>query len=150
MIRTPSMEVSIRIPRLSGWSYRTWRRFFFVAAMWNILGSLPAIIAPGLNVRLFYGVSTDDFYTLALNRGFWIAVLVVGIGFLIIASDPAKHIGIVWLGIVGKVIVAASWFYGFIIDRATGIAAFVALSDSIFTLFFAYYIRKGTRNPTLP
>jgi len=121
-----------------------------VAAIWNILGSLPAIIAPGINMRLFYGVRTNDSYTLALNRGFWIAVLVVGIGYLIVAYDPAKRIGIIWLGIVGKIVVAASWFYYFIIDRATETAVFVALGDSIFTLCFVYYICRGTRNPKFP
>ncbi|UCD84282.1 MAG: hypothetical protein JSU92_13550 [Deltaproteobacteria bacterium] len=128
------------------WDYGSWRKFFFVAAAWNLIGAVPALVSPRLNLRLFYAVITDNYITLFLNRGLWWAILVFGIGYLIIASDPGKHLGIVIMGIIGKTIVAGHWLYLFSIDRATALAVFAVLGDSIFTLFFLLYLIQGPRS----
>src|SRR4030042_2141959 len=118
-----------------------WRLFFLAAGLWNWCGAVPAIFWPGLNLNLFYAITglqdyPLNYYLVFLNRSFWIAVLVFGLGYLIIASDPGKHLGIVVMGIIGKVIVALAWYYLFAMGKATGFAVFAATGDSLFTVFF--------------
>ncbi len=132
------------------WNYGTWRKFFAVAAAWNLLASIPAIILPQLNLEMFYGLVTDDFYTILLNRSFWAAVLIFGIGYLIIAYDPGKSLGIVIMGIIGKILVAVVWFYLFAVDLATALVVFGGTGDSIFTVFFVVYLLRGPRSMQQP
>ena len=132
--------------------YRRWRLFFLVSGLWNLGGAIPALVSPRLNLQLMYGIfKTDEsslrFYLEFLNRGFWMAVLVFGIGYLIIATNPGKHLGIVVMGIIGKVIVAMSWFFLFAMGKATGFAVFAATGDSLFTVFFILYLVRGPRSP---
>lgn len=133
-------------------TYRRWRLFFLVAGLWNLGGAIPALVSPRLNLQLMYGLSPTEesslwFYLELLNRGFWMAVLVFGIGYLIIATNPGKHLGIVVMGIIGKVLVALAWSYLFAIDKATGFAVFAAAGDSLFTIFFVLYLLRGPRSP---
>jgi hypothetical protein len=137
----------------SGTTYRGWRLFFLVSGIWNLSGAVPAIFWPGLNLNLFYAITEFqdyplNYYLVLLNRSFWIAVLVFGLGYLIIASNPGKHLGIVVMGIIGKVIVAVSWFYLFAMGKATGFAVFAAIGDSLFTVFFILYLVRGPRSPS--
>ena len=122
------------------WDYGKWRKFFLISACWNMFGAIPALIAPQLNMLIFYGVKTSDFYTLLLNRFAWVAILIFGIGYLIIAYDPKRSVGIVIMGIIGKTCVAVLWYYLFSIDRGTGFAVLAATGDSIFTLYFIAFL----------
>ena len=130
------------------WEYGKWRKFFLLSACWNMFGAIPALIAPRLNMLIFYGVKTDDFYMLLLNRFAWVAILIFGIGYLIIAYDPKRAVGIIIMGIIGKTCVAVLWYYLFGIDRATIFAVFAATGDSIFTLYFiAFLITNRESSP---
>ncbi|MBW1984939.1 MAG: hypothetical protein JRI53_09480 [Deltaproteobacteria bacterium] len=129
------------------WSYQGWRLFFLISAIWNLLGCIEGTLLPAKNMLRYYGVETDDSHTLFLNRSFWGAVLVFGIGYLIIAYDPGKHLGIVAMGIIGKILVSANWFYLYGTGRAKAPALFAAVGDSIFTFFFIVYLYSGVRIP---
>jgi hypothetical protein len=129
------------------WGYQGWRLFFLISAVWNLFGSIDGILRPANNMLRYYSLETDDNYTLFLNRSFWGAVFVFGIGYLIIAYDPGKHLGIVAMGIIGKILVSVNWFYLYGIGRAKSPALFAAVGDSLFTLFFIVYLYGGARIP---
>lgn len=122
------------------WDYGAWRKFFAVSGCWNMIGAIPAVISPRLNLKLMYGLSTNDYYNLMLNRSLWIAILIFGVGYFLIALDPRRYFGIIVMGIIGKIAVAVIWFHMFSIGTATFMAAFAATGDSIFTVFFILYI----------
>lgn len=130
-----------------GWSYRSWRIFFLVSALWNLSGSLPALAFPELNLELFYGITGADYYMVFLNRALWWAVLIFGIGYLIIAHDPGKNLGIVIMGIIGKTVIAVHWFYLYGIGRAEIFPVIAGAGDSTFTVFFVIYLWRGPRSP---
>ena len=140
--------MEIRRERLNPikWGYQTWRKFFLIAAMWNFSFAFPALLFPSLEVRLMYGIQTSDFYILYLNTAFFLTVLVFGIGYLIIAYDPGKHLGIVLMGIIGKTMVCIGFYYLFSIDRVTLLPVFGGTGDLLFTLYFIYYLKKGPRS----
>ncbi len=130
------------------WEYETWRKFFLVSALWNFCGAIPGIFFLFLSMRLFYGVQTDDYHTLFLSSLFWGAVLMFGIGFLIVANAPIKNLGIIVLGAVAKIIVAFVWYYIYFLykDRATIIVVSAATGDLAFAIYFCYYLAKGPRS----
>ena len=64
----PDMSEQKRHLYPSAWSYQGWRRFFLVSALWNLTGALPVMVWPELNLEMFYSLSTDDYYTIFLNR----------------------------------------------------------------------------------
>ena len=118
------------------WSYQAWQWFFVIAGCWNLLGAVDAILRPALNLEKYYGVQTDDFITIFLNRAFWIVVLIFGIGYFLIAINPILFYGIIVLGIIGKIAVAVSWIYLFKIGKGERISIFAASGDLLFTVFF--------------
>ncbi len=128
------------------WDYQAWRKFFRASALWNLSGAIPSILFPALNMSLFYGVETTDYYTLFLNRGLWFAILFFGVGYAIISTDPAKHWGIIVMGIIGKVTIAVMWFYLVFTCKATAAAFFAAFGDSCFTVLFVVYLVMGPRS----
>jgi len=128
------------------WDYPSWRKFFLIAGLWNFSFVLPAVLFPSLIVRLAYGLQTSDFYILFLNTAFYLAVFVFGIGYLIIAYDPGKHLGIIVMGIIGKSMVFFGFFYFYIIDRVTLLALSGGTGDLLFTFYFIYYLMNGPRS----
>ncbi len=118
------------------WDYQVWQWFFVVSGVWNLIGATDGLLRPALNLEKYYNVKTDDYYTLFLNRSFWWCVLIFGVGYLLIAYDPVLFYGIIVMGIIGKVIVAANWYYLYLRGRAQTAVIFGATGDSIFTVFF--------------
>ncbi len=131
----------------TAWGGEIWRKFFLVAALWNLSGAIPGILMPGLNLRLFYGIQTTDFHMLLLNTMFWGAVLVFGIGYLLVAKNPEKNPGIVVLGVISKTLVAVVWYYLYFFcdDRATILVVGGATGDVVFTGYFVYYLMRGAK-----
>ena len=125
------------------WNHQSWRKFFAVSALWNFFGSIPAIVFPKLNMLLFYGERTEDYYALFFNRGLWVVVFIFGIGYLLVSVNPMRFTGIIIMGIIGKVTVIGTWFYMYSIERATGLAIFGATGDSLFTLLFILFLIRG-------
>ena len=101
-----------------------------------MLGAISGIVKSALNLEKFYNVKTDDFITIFLNRSFWLFVLVFGIGYFLIAANPILFYGIIIMGIIGKIIVAANWFYMFIIGKGKKILIGAAAGDLLFAVFF--------------
>ena len=132
------MDISPEIINSS--SYQNWRIFFAVAASWNLIGAVGSLIAPRMNLTKFYGIETDDYHMIFLNRAIWLVVLMFGCGYLAIAYSPVDHVDIIVFGIAGKILIAISWFYLFARGRAKIWAFLAAFGDSIFTVFFILFL----------
>ena len=130
----------------SNWDYQTWRKFLVIAGIWNFSFALPALLFPSFMVRLMYGFQTSDFYILYLNSSFFGTFLIFGIGYLLIAYDPGKNLGIVLLGIIGKTIVGIAFYYLYNMDRVTIMPVLAGTGDLIFTFYFIYYLTRGPRS----
>jgi len=128
------------------WDYRTWRKFFYIAALWNFFFSIPALIFPSLQVQLMYGFKTTSFYILYLNTALFITVLIFGIGYFMIAQAPEKNLGLVKLGIIGKTVVGVGFYALFSAGRVTFIPVLGGTGDLIFTFYFITYLLAGPRS----
>ncbi|MCK5130711.1 MAG: hypothetical protein KAR40_00990 [Candidatus Sabulitectum sp.] len=127
------------------WEYATWRKLFLISAIWNFAGAIPGILFPALSMRLFYGIQTDNYHTLFLTSLFWGTVFLFGIGYLIVANAPVKNLGIIAMGVTGKVILASAWYciYFLCKGRATIVVVGAATGDLIFAIYFCCYLFKN-------
>lgn len=123
------------------------RNWFLAAALWNLAGALPGLIDPsGMFEREFGRVLTDP-VQVAIYRGAWGTALLYGLGFLIVARDPARHSGIVVMGGLGKTLFAANLAYMHLSGWTSWFAIVVILGDivfvGVFTLYFMRLRRRG-------
>lgn len=86
---------------------RSWRIFFAVAGVFNILGGLSGLLLNDDNLRR-HDLPAPN-YPFAFQLLF-IAVMILGVGYLILARDPYHNRGIAWIGLLTKL---AGFFMNF-------------------------------------
>ena len=120
-----------------------------VAAAWNLVGAALVFANLSRHIALFFGRNAviDDPIAMLNTIGFWGSVVLFGIGYLIVAANPAKNHGIIFLAIIGKVAVFLIWTWYWWRGYATALALFGGVGDLIFAvllMFFLLRIRKLT------
>jgi hypothetical protein len=129
------------------WDMGAWRLFFLVAGLWNLSGAIPAIVRPEKNLQQFYRIKTGDDVAVTMNRTFWVMVLLFGVGYLAIAYDPVLFYGIIFMGIVGKILVALNWYYQKASGRLQNIGVFAATGDLLFAVLFIFSLFSPAITP---
>lgn len=79
---------------------KAWSRFFFVAGLFNILGGIVGFLT--LEDQLASMGRPAPLYPFAFELLF-LAVAILGVGYLMVARDPLRHRGIVWIGLLTKI-----------------------------------------------
>ena len=119
-----------------------WSMMFVGAAAFNFLMGGPIFFASGWSYRLAYVGDTPD-STLRFWGDFGFAVLLIGVGYAIVARDVTRNRGIVWLGILAKlfdvVAISSRWMHGI----ARPLALVPAAIDGSFVLLFVLFLRTG-------
>jgi hypothetical protein len=119
------------------------RRFFRIAAAWNLLAAGGAMLQPALVYRMDYGYDGPiEGIWLQLHYGFWLCVAVFGVGYALVAADPTKNRGIVVMGVVGKTAIALYWTAQFLLWRGTIVLLAGALGDLAFAGLFLRWLRR--------
>jgi hypothetical protein len=128
-------------------SLRSWQRMFAVAALFNFSMGLPIMFASRSTFGLAYGPTggIDDPTVLMFWRDFGFMVVLIGVGYVVVAVRPEAHIGIVWLGIPAKlfdvVVLTSRWAAGL----ANPIVLIPAAIDGAFAIAFAAFLRRTRR-----
>ena len=121
---------------------RFWKIVFLIAGLYTAGGVLPGIFNPEQGLLDFTNQIIDDQNTVYFFRSLWITVLVFGIGFFIVALNPAKHIGIVIMGLLGKLLFASNVLIQYSNEKVSQVAMTAAVIDLIFVLVFGIFIFK--------
>ena len=121
---------------------RFWKITFLIAGIYTSIGVIPGIFNPEQGLLNFTCQIIEDWNTLYFFRSLWITVFVFGIGFLIVALNPAKHIGIVIMGLLGKLFFASNVLFQYSNEKVSQIAMTAASIDLIFVLLFGIFIFK--------
>jgi len=121
---------------------RFWKITFVIAGLYTAGGVLPGILNPEQGLLDFTNKIIEDWNTLYFFRSLWITVLVFGIGFFIVALNPAKHIGIVIMGLLGKLFFASNVLFQYSNEKVSQMAMTAATIDLIFVLLFGIFIFK--------
>lgn len=122
-----------------------------VGGLWNILAALAfvALRGPALD---FLGMEAPR-YT-AFYNGFFVAVLLFGIGYFQVGRDPSQNRAIVALGAVGKIAVFVLFLTGWRSGELPGLVALAGTVDLVFALLFfeflAHHARKGREPSSSP
>jgi len=119
---------------------RRWSRFFLVAALFNY--------AMGFPILVFRHWSYDVTYVAAVGRdpmairiwaNFGFAVILIGLGYQLIARDVRKNRGIVLLGIIAKLFDVINLSALFVWGFARPLVLLPALMDGIFAAMFVVF-----------
>jgi len=121
---------------------RFWKITFLIAGLYTAGGVLPGIFNPEQGLLDFTNQITEDWNTIYFFRSLWITVFVFGIGFFIVALNPAKHIGIVIMGLLGKLLFASNVLIQYSSEKVSQTAMSAAVIDLIFVLLFGIFIFK--------
>ena len=78
---------------------KAWKRFFLVAGLFNLIGGAAGFLT--LEKTFVDAGQPAPLYPFAFQLLF-VAVIIFGIGFLMVSRDPVRHRGIVWLGLMVK------------------------------------------------
>lgn len=121
---------------------RFWKITFLIAGIYTSSGVIPGIFNPENGLFDFTHQTIEDWNTIYFFRSLWITVFVFGIGFLIVSLNPAKHIGVVIMGLLGKLFFAANVLFQYSNEKVSQMAMTAASIDLIFVLLFGVFIFK--------
>ena len=79
--------------------YRRYRPWFFAAAIYNAIWGIAASVAPAFFLRLA-GIEGRGAEVLFMTIGMMVGVYAYG--YWLIARDPERYAGLVWIGLAGK------------------------------------------------
>lgn len=119
-----------------------WNALFSVAALVNLaVGG--AMAATPREVAVQLGLTGPGAPYAITMVGMMIAVF--GVGYAMVARDPARNRGIVWIGIIGKLgaagLAAAQYAQG-LIPQSTFV---MGMGDLVFAALFALFLWRGPR-----
>lgn len=125
------------------------RRFiqalFVIAAVWNFAGSIPGITnASGMFTQEF-GRALSDPVMVAVYRGAWATSFLYALGFLLVARNPERHVGIVLMGGLGKALFAMNLAWMYLSGWTSDFAVIVITGDAVFVSLFVTYLLRLRR-----
>ncbi len=113
---------------------RAFRYLLVATAVWTLMGAIPGYLDPAASFHRFTGAPANSPMVLELYRGAWGQTLLFAIGYAVAAFDPRRHVLVVALGAIGKLLYAARILVGFSGGAPTGLALFAAVGDLVFVV----------------
>jgi len=122
-----------------------WKLVFWVAAAFNFAVGLPMLLAPEVLLPAIGQPVPDDLLMIRLAA---LLIVVLGVGYGMVARDPAANRPILWLGVLGKApIPLLVWISGG--AAALSSSAFIlSLGDLAFAALFLLFLLTH-RRPTV-
>lgn len=121
---------------------RIWTVIFVVAALFNFAVGLPMLLAPEAMLAGLGQPVPDD---LLMTRLASLLIVVLGIGYAMVARDPVANRPILWLGVIGKApIPLLVWLSGGAAALSSS-AFLLSLGDLAFATLFLLYLLTHRR-----
>jgi hypothetical protein len=112
---------------------------FLLAALWNLTGAVFGYFNTAYTFQHFFDRELSDPLFHAIYQGSWGTTFVYFFGYLIVAHNPVKHVGIVIVGGIGKLGFAVKLLQLYVTGLASSLIFIVIVGDFIFLTLFAYY-----------
>lgn len=121
------------------------KTLFIPAGLWNLGIGFTGLLFQAFAMNLFFGhgVFTEGFLESAMTRIVMLAIIIFGIGYLMVARNPEENRGIIVLGLLSKFILFAMYTYYFFINMATIWAFLTVLGDLFWGLLFIWFLVRG-------
>ncbi len=127
-----------------------WTRFFFAAAGFNYVIGFPIMLARLWSYNAVYVASVSRApMALRLWADFGFFVVLIGLGYQMVAHNISANRGIVWLGVFAKLFDVFNLTNLYLTGRAHPLVLAPALIDGAFTVGFLIFLRK-TRDGFAP
>ena len=107
----------------------SWRRLFTIAALFNVVGGIPALVAPSVSLALL-GMAPLPHDLFVRTSG--LMIVLFGVAYWLVARDFSRR-ELAWLGVFGKV----GAFLLFLSAWRGGTLPFRGFALGITDLFFA-------------
>lgn len=122
-----------------------WKYLFFVAAGWNIIASLKALVNIKDNAHNFYLESTTNISPILISNlyVFWWTVLSFGIGYILVGLNPSKNHALVLIAMLGKLFVGVIWIRGFQSGIVNQLGLMGGVGDILFAIVFGVFLFKA-------
>lgn len=122
---------------------RIWKLVFVVAALFNFAVGLPMLLAPEAMLTGLGQPVPDD---LLMTRLASLLIVVLGIGYGMVARDPVGNRPILWLGVLGKApIPLLVWLSGGAAVLASS-AFLLSLGDLAFAALFLIFLVRTPKS----
>jgi len=122
---------------------RIWKLVFVVAALFNFAVGLPMLLAPE---AMLTGLGQPVPEDLLMTRLASLLIVVLGIGYGMVARDPVANRPILWLGVLGKApIPLLVWLSGGAAALASS-AFLLSLGDLAFAALFLIFLVRTPKS----
>ena len=128
------------------------RRVLWIAAAWNVLGGLSALIDPAKHFQQMYtsALNLNAPLELFLYRCVWINVLGWGIAYFLAARLPAARTPVLAGGGLGKAFYALACFALYAAGMGTGALLAAGIFDLVLAALFALALFLRRRSVPAP
>ena len=116
-----------------------YRRMFYAAAVFNWLAAaatLAKIAFPSM-------IPLDSPFDAFGGQVFALMVAIFGYAYFLVGRDPARNEGIVWMGIIGKLLIFALFLAHAIAGTFPFVLLLPAIGDVIFAFLFLEFLFVG-------
>ena len=134
--------MTLRRSAIDAKDLRIFQVAFVAAALWNLAGGILGYLDPEAAFQLLFDRALTDPLVYDIYRGACGTTLIYFIGYLVVASDPVRHLGIVLVGGIGKIGFLTQLLKHYLAGVATSNALVVIVGDVLFSLFFVYYFTR--------
>jgi len=119
---------------------------FLVAGLWNLGAAIPCwlggVIMPDFTFGIFDMPAPSSLFHFHAMFGF---ILIFGIGYIMVSRDIAKNHGIIFLGLLGKILFFIDCIFALILKEANLMLVFVGIIDLIFAVLFIEFLLSAKR-----
>ena len=121
---------------------RAWKLVFYAAAAYNLLAAAVALAAPRFHADRFFTEAIESSGAIAQvdTQGFWVFVLLFGVGYALVARDPSKNHALVLLAALGKTYVFGAWAWHWFQGTMTTFALLGGIGDLLFAGAFLAFL----------
>ena len=122
---------------------------FKITGVLNIVAALAALVSMSSHLEMFYGDVHVDPALRFYHYCFWFIVLLFGVGYFFLASDPERFYPIALIGGLAKLFIAAGWLHMFSGGAAKTPVVGGAVYDIVSGLILlAFFVTAKKKSPT--
>lgn len=112
---------------------------FIASALWNLIGAGFGYFNTEMTFQALFGRELSDPLFYEVYKGAWGTTFIFFFGYLLVAYNPVKHVGIALIGGVGKLSFAIGELQLYRTGLANSKILIIVVGDFIFCALFAYY-----------
>ena len=121
---------------------------FKITAIGNIIAASLALISMSNHLEMFYTETETSTMLRFYHYNLWAFVLLFGVGYWFLGSEPIRNRVLALLGAVGKLFIMFNWIHLLSINHAKPLIILAIIYDGFFGIVMAVFYWKS-RNETL-